>query len=61
MRPANLPTQATAARYLKAALLAGAQPTELRIEPDGTVRVLLGDGSPRPARGDVNPWDAVLE
>ncbi len=61
MSRAALPTQATAARYLKAALLAGAKPTELRIEPDGTVRVLLGDGASRPAQGDVNPWDAALK
>ena len=56
-----LPTQATAARYLKAALVAGANPTELRIEPDGTMRVILGDGVPRPTGDTANPCDRLLE
>ena len=57
----TFPTQATAARYLKAALAAGAKPTELRIEPDGTLRVLLGDGVSGQAQVGGNPWDAALE
>ena len=57
----TFPTQATATRYLKAAMQAGANPTELRIEPDGTVRVILGDGTPRLADGTANPCDRLLE
>ena len=61
MKPRAMPTLATAVRYLKAALLAGVSPTELRIEPDGTVRVLFGNGAPRPVDGDANPCDRLLE
>ena len=51
------PTQADMARAIKATLAAGLAPREVRVEPDGTVRVIVsGDGGD----GLDNPWDRAL-
>lgn len=60
MSRAALPTQAVVARYVKALRKAGEDRAEVRIEPNGTVRILLGDAAAGPDDGP-NPWDAALQ
>lgn len=60
VRRQTTPTQATVTRYLKAARAAGVEVAEVRIEPDGTIRVLAGDPAARRSDDAVNPWDSVL-
>lgn len=58
-RPA-LPSQATARRYVKAALDAGLTVTELRVEPDGTFRVIAASAADKPL-SDLERWKASRE
>ena len=59
-RPATF-LQRDVTRALKAARAAGVEPTELRISPDGTLRMFLGSGDTRPSGEEPNPWDEVLQ
>jgi hypothetical protein len=55
MPRAALPTPTTAARHVKALRSVGVEVAEVRIEPDGTLRVLIGAPKPDTPR---NEWDA---
>ncbi len=59
MARVSFPTQAVVARYVKALRAAGEERAEVRIEPNGTVRILLSDAAPQ-ADAAPNPWDAAI-
>lgn len=54
-RRANL-TQYELIRYIKAAATAGLTVGEVRIEPDGTVRIIPADFA---SMDNFNPWDKL--
>ena len=58
-RPAapSLPTQAIATRYLRAARAAGVVVREMRVDPDGALRIIFADGGAQNV-APASPLDA---
>jgi|AACY02.2.fsa_nt_gi hypothetical protein len=50
------PTPATAERYVKAVQRAGVTVAELRVEPDGTIRIIAATGAATPADAALETW-----